>query len=204
MLSVPSPKTKRLGSQVSASGLAACLLGSLILLFSTLNDIRAEERGARIKVGIFFYVLKFVEWAPYQVGDRLKVCIAGRDEVSSLFESTLKDKVIGKLPLEFVSTTGELPTKVEKEGCSVAYFPQETLEDKYTSRIRALDQNGSTLSVCGVARLRKDVCMIQLFEEDNRARIAVNRDIVRNFRCRISAELLDVAIDPSKHPTAVD
>lgn len=103
---------------------------------------------------------------------------------------TLRDKVSGKKSFEVSRLSGQ-GYMSEIAACNIVFVgsDQQELRPQVSQTIGA----SPTLSICEVTKVSWGNCIIQVFEQDNRARLAVDPELAVRSRLKISSELLELA-----------
>ena len=147
----------------------------------------ADNRAAKIKAAVFYYVLKFVEWSSLRDESALKVCFIQSDPIlEELSFLIVGKKIQGRTPvLRKVSSPNDI------RSCHVLYLPD--IAD--SSELAIVAATPQLITICSVASRRALPCTIQIYEEGNPAKVALSRGLLSTAGFKVSSELLEVAID---------
>ena len=180
------------------SGFACCVGTCLILLgVVTCGWAEADNRSGRIQAALVYYAAKFVEW-PMAEGKELHVCSLSDDDVSAALESTVRGKQIQGKALVVRTIVagprlGRAATYQDLRGCNVLYLGKETDSTTLAALAEWLKKNPGILTICGVHEVRANGCVVQMYEQNNKAKLAVDRKLVDYLGLRLSSEFLEVA-----------
>lgn len=170
------------------------ILSLLLLSLATQPSLAQtkESRSGRIRSAVVYYLAKFVRWEKsprLKAGNSIKTCILGDDPLKDSIQKTVENKSAAGRKFE-VSLFPSGTTTEDLSDCHLIFisknsFPKESIE-RLTS--------AGHITVCAADTISWGPCIIQLFEENNKARLAI--DNIRSEREQIyfSSQLLDVAV----------
>lgn len=149
------------------------------------------ERASRIRAALLYYIAKFVELSPVN-GDSINICLVGSDSMEHILPSTVEGKLVSGFPIK-VQTKKTLTLVESISTCSLVFLG--TLSESELTIVNSTLTKWEGLSVCSEhITTTLNQCVIRLFEENNKARIAVNRNRASKNKVTISSELLDVVL----------
>ena len=170
----------------------------LVVFLSSAVSADQSERSGRIKAALVYYVAKFVNW-PNEANDSknpLHVCVAGDDDVTPYLSETLSNKEVRSRKIEISKIESDLPlSKSQLKNCDLLY-------NAVHATSKSLAQELATrpiLTLCNSLDPAQ-LCMVRLFEKENRARIMIDPQAAKTAGLSISSELLEVAA--AETPTA--
>jgi hypothetical protein len=164
--------------------LAATLLALLAPTGSPLRADEAGDREAQLKAGYLYNFAKFVEW-PADAPPTLTFCFDGGASVYAMLMDGLDDKHIGERPL----LARELGGADTLDGCDVLYIDARSGS---AGRGQVADDR-RLLTVSDLPGFSRETGIIELYEESNRLRFAINVANARRAGMRISSDLLQLA-----------
>ena len=168
----------------------------LVLLMAGIGTQHAhadDDRQARIKAAVVFYIAKFIDWSSLPnvaAPSSRELCLYKSGALHPALESTFAGKVVQGAPFS-VRKIDSLATSAV-ESCSVIFIARENHEGIRDDLKRLATR--PLLTVCENDSLEWGACMMQIFPEANKARIAVDQSLATSSRLRISSELLGLAV----------
>lgn len=166
----------------------------LLVLLDPLSSYSEDLRPAKIKAALVYYVLKFVDWPQMESQDALPLimCKLGADNVSEQVREILATKEVKGRSVKVVEVSAEGAPLPEK--CNVIYF-STSVSEEVRSRINMTFKNESTLlTICEGQKNYSENCMVQIFEEENKARLSIDKARRTAAKLNISSELLELAV----------
>lgn len=177
------------------------VLIALIILQLMLPSARVyaeDSRAAKIKAGLVFYVMKFIDWPLEQpsAGEQnakakpLRICIVGRDAVTEQLEEVFRNKSIQSraTAVEYLS----IDQTPSPHYCNAYYFSNNALQQQKLIN-ELLKNESAVVTICEGSRYFNPNCMVQIFEEGNKARLAIDKERGHARDLLISSELLALA-----------
>ena len=170
----------------------------IIFAISTLlgtigTHARAEEidpRVGQIKAAIVYNIAKFVEWPPS--AQPLEICMLPQDPFRSFIEAFTADKEVkGRKIKVSVVDLGKI-SREQKTVCQILFIGERFNDLK--SKLNEILTMQGLLTICDVQSLYWGACGAQIFEDNNKARIAIDKEQLEKAGLKISSELLDLAI----------
>ncbi len=150
-----------------------------------------ESRAGRIRSAVVYYLAKFVRWEKSSVlsqSDYITTCVVGDDPLKHSILNTVAGKTADRRSFDVTFFSSQVNPK-ELEKCQLIFFSRESAE---ATLISSLTKKG-LLTVCAVDEISWGTCVVQLFEENNKARLAIDNVIGKSVGIEFSAQLLDVA-----------
>lgn len=153
-----------------------------------------EARVGRIRAALVYYIVQFVYFVPQDskpTSEPLTICVLGEDLMKPYLAATIEGKTAHgrSLRVRLLDISDPPPAL---SGCHVVFIGKNAL-DPVQQLLTKTDQN-SILSICAMDKVLWGNCMIQIFEERNKARIAIDVQKLQEGGLRASSELLEVAI----------
>ncbi len=178
----------------AGSLLIGCTLFVLILCLhiqsTTAHADDNLDRASKIRAALLYYIAKFVELSPVK-GESINICLVGSDSMEDILPSTVEGKLVSGFPIKVQSKKTLTPESIST--CSLVFLG--TLSDSELTIVNSTLTKWEGLSVCSEhITTTLNQCVIRLFEENNKARIAVNRNRANKNKVTISSELLDVVL----------
>ena len=173
-----------------AAALAATLVGLLVPGAQPRAD-EAADREAQLKAGYLYNFAKFVEW-PADAPPTLRFCFDGGPTIYAMLTEELGDKRIGERPL----VARELSGNDTLEGCDILYIDARS----ETARRAQLPEDCRLLTVSDAPGFSHASGIIELYEESNRLRFAINIANARRAGLQISSSLLQLATLVGEEP----
>ncbi|MCB0332142.1 MAG: YfiR family protein [Bdellovibrionales bacterium] len=172
-----------------------CFIGVVVLLLAPPCSADST-RSNRIKAAIVYYIAKFVRW-PTENDSSLhefRVCYLKPSSFISEVDKILKNKTVRNksfrlklLPSSDSSLQDQLRTS-----CEILLLHKSEIPS-YQTFLQDL-KDKPILSICTTSSPQWDECAIQIFEEKNRGRIALDRQWVEQSKLVVSSELLSLSI----------
>lgn len=169
----------------------------LMLLLCTASVSRAEDsqtRVGRIRSALVYYLVKFVTWPGEEQGEEsqepIELCVLGDDPLNDFLTQTVEGKSVRGRPFH-VRIRESLAAGETLGKCHVLFLSEEYAEKLEEKQFVVPATN--VLTVCAAREKRRNHCMVQILERDNRAQIAVDLSLTTSAGFRISSELLEVA-----------
>lgn len=150
----------------------------------------SSERIGKIRAALVFYIVKFVEFREIPL-DKVSICTIRDDAMQSYLAETVADKRLHGRGLD-VRRISASPSDADLENCNVAFFGFEAVGEN-ASAIERANVLG-LLTICLVEKVKWGRCTIEIFEENNKNRIAVDLRDQAKSNVTISAELLEVSL----------
>lgn len=152
-----------------------------------------DDRQARIKAAVVFYIAKFVDWSSLpntEVPANRELCLFKEGALHPALEATFAGKVVQGAPFSVRKIDSLAASAVDS--CSVIFVSREN-HDGIKDELKKLATR-PLLTVCENDSLEWGACMMQIFPEANKARIAFDQSLATSSRLRISSELLGLAV----------
>lgn len=152
----------------------------------------ADDRSAKIKAAVAFQLPRFIDQANSNPANtEFNFCIAGESNFSMHLKAFAQDKVLsGRLvvikQLQMAQVCELLPNQ-----CDVIFV--DLVVNNITTCMERIKKNQTKL-ICNVHKPVWNQCVIEIYEESNRARIAINLELAKVLKMRVSSELLDLAV----------
>jgi YfiR/HmsC-like len=156
----------------------------------------SDNRPAKIKAALVYYVMKFVEW-PYNNNSNqdIKFCTIGTDPVLEEIRELLSLKQVKKMPIKFVAISLESLTLART--CQVIYFSNDS-DSKTKEQInKAIENEAAILTICEGIKDYSPNCMVQIFEDKNKAKLSIDKNSKTGSLLLISSELLELSVIPT-------
>ncbi|MFN8390447.1 MAG: YfiR family protein [Bdellovibrionota bacterium] len=192
-----------------------CVLVSAVFYFlvviapsSALADT-VEDRSGKIRAALVYYLVKFVSLPEASSGSTqsssedasagspsngpgapISLCVVGSDPLNGFIADTVRGKSARGKKIRV--TFAERGSSVLLQQCNVVFVGSDVLTNDrgFVEQLK----NHPLLSVCSVERVQWGNCVMQLFAESNRARIAVDLPLAHRLGLKIDSELLEVAV----------
>lgn len=170
---------------------AVFLLLSLVVSFTPAFSDETTSREQKIKAALIYYIAKFVEWPLSSSKLSIQVCVQASQGMFAEVQDTLRGKVIGSRPID-IQKFADSESLYSSTTCNLVFFDRAellanpSLPEKLKGR--------SILTVCEVERPEWGSCVIQIFEQDNKARLAIDTALATSAKLKISSELLELAL----------
>jgi hypothetical protein len=175
------------------SALAAWVFALTILFVPSHSRAdEAEERAGKIRSALMYYLVKFVSFpsdGEHSQGT-IKICLFGKDPINTVIKDIVSSKTAQSRNLE-VELNAEKLSPAELQKCEVDFFGTDVGEVGL-STLRA--KTAGILSVCSVSKVSWGSCMIQIFEEENKAKLAIDIELLQAAGLKVSSELLEVSL----------
>ncbi len=178
--------------------LLVLLLGATFL--STTPLVYADSaRSLRIKAAIVYYIAKFVRWpselsSPHTTNEDVRVCYLKETPFIEEVKLILKDKTVRKRSFQLtkLSDSQDSLESAIHHSCEILILSKQEISS-YQTTLRNL-QDKPILSICTTTHPKWGECTIQIFEEKNRGKIALDRQWAEKSNLVISSELLSLSI----------
>ena len=174
--------------------LLASAFGIFLVIAIMTGATNAEEvsgaRIGRIRAALIYYLVKFVDWPSLDdanINRNLELCLLGSDPLNHFLENTVRGKKIHNHNL----VIREQREDKIAQSCNLVFFSEEKVSLLREKQLVLGEE--SPLTVCAVQKPDWGYCMIQLYEKENRIRIAIDVDLAKRANYSISSELLEVA-----------
>lgn len=170
----------------------ALLFFLLFLCAARPAGVLAEDdtRVGRIRAALLYYVAKFVTF-PKPDKTPFEICVIGKDPLNDFLPETIDGKTAQQRTIE-ARFLEHVKSFDELRNCTIVFFGAEEQQTLASFLERAHAQQ--SLSVCATGAPTTGVCMIQVFEEHNRARIGIDTKVLEQHGFRASSELLEVSV----------
>lgn len=173
----------------------ACLISLLFFTRELAAQNKASEfsRTIKIKSAVIFQLTRFIRPSEKSLKSRvMHICAIGDSELTKEISRLFFKQSAQHVKLQFESGIGleQLGTP-KADICDWLVVDRASVSDTMFSIIKT---KVSVPLICTTKALSWDGCMIEIFEENNKARIGVNLDVVSKTGTNISSELLDLAI----------
>ncbi len=162
-----------------------------LFIFSVLflSQSIAEERRIeyKIKAGYLYNFTKFITW-PENESKTFNICILGKDPFGSIINPIEKRTVKNK-PIRLY----RLKKVYEAKHCHIVYFA--TLQNVQLSLpgILTINSVSPSLTVGESKQFSQTGGMIAFFKRENKVKLFINLESLRNSGLEVSAKLLEVA-----------
>lgn len=170
------------------------LLSATSVLLGAAADARAqgvENRSARIKAALVYHILEFVKFGDPKMADvskPLKVCIGDATPFGNTVREVLGGVKSQGRPIELHPEVPGAPV-TGSAGCRVIVVGSDSTQLELLRQAKGKP----VLTICERVQIEWGACAIQIYDESNRARIAVDRQLASRAGIKVSSELLDVA-----------
>jgi hypothetical protein len=158
------------------------------------NDAHAqsevENRTGRIRAALVYYIVKFVDLSSLP-GDSITVCILGDDSMNSFIDATITGKKAHGKTLLLKKFTTFSASDMNTQ-CSVRFIGKT--ETPYSSYLPELASQKQAITICATDKPHFNGCFIEMFEQDNKIRLAIDLSLIDQANMKVSSELLEVAV----------
>ncbi len=181
---------------VSRSPILTIYLLIFIFAAASVNALDGNEklsRTAKIKSAVIFQLTRFIRPSEKSLkSGKLQICaIDNSDLVKELGPLLYKQSAQHvRLLLKDGFGLAQLNTP-SVDACDWMVVDRAVVSDTMFSKIKATVR---VPLICATKTLQWDGCMIEIFEESNKAKIAIDLDVVTKTQTNVSSELLDLAI----------
>lgn len=143
---------------------------------------------SQVKAAYLFNFGKFVHWpADPKQENALQICVLGKNPFGSVLDATVRGETIeGKRVM-----ARAIPTLQEAAGCNILFIAAS--EESRLSVILSAAKEERLLTVSDIPHFVERGGMIQLINQEDRIRFAVNVDPIEDAKLTVSSELLKVA-----------
>ena len=180
-----------------------CKLLSLWLMVAlTIGNVptvyaqQAISTENQIKAGYLLHIPSYVRW-PSGEPMRIRICIYGQDPFGAFIDEMVQVKPLTRAGIPIVIE--RLQENDAIDTCSVIYVPTKAM----SKRAWALTEpSHATLTVSDYNGFINQGGMIELYQENNHVRIAINLNRVKQADLEISAELLKLVNITRSSPEA--
>lgn len=163
----------------------------LTIIVAVTATVRAESpltREHQLKAAYLYNFAKFVQWPAATLGSaEFTFCIAGASRVTPLLRQIIKGRTIRGHGSEVKQLNAIDPTV----HCHILYISR-TVGFPSPAIFKAL-QKTSVLTVGERPGFAKRGGIVEFYVADNKLRFAINIDVAKRARLRISSELLGLA-----------
>ena len=165
---------------------------SLLISPRVSNADETEERAGKIRSALIYYLVKFVSFPTASVHSPgpIKICLFGKDPLNTFISEIVSNKTAQGRPLE-VYLNSESRNFGDLQKCEVDFFGTEIGEQGLAA---LKSKSPGILSVCAVEKVSWGSCMIQIFEEGNKAKLAIDIELLNAAGLKVSSELLEVSL----------
>lgn len=149
----------------------------------------AGELESRVKAAYVYNFTKFIDWpseGSAGKGETVRICIVGNDSLRTLLGELHNREVKGKsLAMARVKDLNAL------EACDMVYISRS--EERQFPLILQRLQGTHVLTVSDIPQFARKGGMIGFVTENERVKIEVNQQNIRQAGLKVSAKLLEVA-----------
>ncbi len=168
----------------------------LLVLFSP-NISQGEDakaREGRIKAASLYYIAKFITWpesSPQGSSKQFNLCIAGENPLNEHIRAVVDKKSIRdmQITLHFIEEEGHIDTLTS---CHLLFLGD--LKESFKLKLREKTASPPVLTIVDVSKPEWGDFDVQLFEQDNKLRIAIDLPRVTVKNLRVSSELLQLSL----------
>lgn len=179
-------------TRVLENTLLRFLSGTFLVVSFVTENARADtsERAGRIRAALVYNIIKFVDFDETQ-SPHIAICAHSDEPLYRYLEETVSGKTVRSKVVELK----KFHTHNEHDNmrlCNVLFIGEHALLQEDSKSL--LKANTSAVSICIVKEPSLENCVIQIFEENNKAKIAVNLPLAESRKLKLSSELLDAAL----------
>jgi hypothetical protein len=153
-----------------------------------------SDRAGKIRSALVYYLTKFVTYPPddpeHGQGS-IKICLFGQDPINNVLPGVIKNKTAQGRALEIEDFNISEPTDKSIQECEVQFFGSEI---KAVGLKALKSASKGVLTVCSTQKVTWGSCMVQIFEEGNKAKLAVDIGLLQAGDLKVSSELLEVSL----------
>ncbi len=157
-------------------------------------------RSERIMAAVVFHIVKFVSWPDdaKHAKKTIRICTLGQDDLLNYVKEAITGKSIKGIPLEILELAHPDQLLTGKTECAAIFLAKGAAS--HLTAVSNYARANSILSICHIDVLHWSNCMMYVFKENNKARVAIDREMAENARLQISSELLELAVlrEPSR------
>ncbi|MCB0309926.1 MAG: YfiR family protein [Bdellovibrionales bacterium] len=152
-----------------------------------------EDRGIKIKAAVAYHVAKFISLPEEIIANQneVRVCLIKGADINRHIEDMVHGKKLHGRSIR-ISYFEEAQELIDDGSCRIVFVSQSTLEQLRHSASKLVSYG--KLIVCFVTELKWEICPVQIYEQDNKARIAIDLEWARRTGLVVSSELLDLAV----------
>lgn len=179
------------------SSIIVSLIFSLIFCFNANAEIPDDnERIAEIRAAIVYYVLKLSNLNQRSSDYDRALCVVGRDLLNSKIEATINPLIRNGL---ISKVTFFKPLDALRNGlhCSTVFIgeslPSNQSEKSAIHSIKKILLDKPVLTICGVKQQVWGECIVQIYNENNRSKLAIDLRLADLANIHLSSELLKLA-----------
>lgn len=154
-------------------------------------DIDSMDRIGRIRAALIYYIVKFIELKTLDESP-ITICVVGNDPLRDYLKETVAGKLAQGRSLEIVEKDETQLSHSHWLSCTLGFFGEDVVS-KAIDLIRSESSRGM-LAICAVKEPRWDTCLVQIYEGNNKSRIAIDLENYSASQFQISSELLDVSV----------
>jgi len=166
------------------------LLWMTLLAHEALSEDDTLLRAGKIRAALVYYIIKFVD-RDHRIDVPLTVCTLGSDPLIAALPATFENKSLNGRSFE-VKSFSAVPMLNELQVCQVMFFGNDRIHDGL-----ALIKDRSDhppLVICAVPSIDWNGCGVEIYEESNKARIALDNERLESDGFKIGSELLEVSV----------
>lgn len=149
-------------------------------------------RPARIKAAIIYKIAKFVSWP--SIKDSFTICASEHDPLLDALKEIVVGKELHDRPIRILTIDPAQYIQKRETQCQILLIDDESFS-ALEGDLKQFMREG-TLSICMVHKPIWGTCTAQIFEDENRARIAIDPERAEQSGLKVSSELLDLAVLP--------
>jgi hypothetical protein len=148
----------------------------------------------KIKAAYIFQFTKFIEWPDNNIKSKksFTICILGSEPILSQLQPLNKLNIIIK----------SLKEKDTLVGCEILYIGKSA--EKKVNKIIKLIRYHPILTVSSIPNFVNTGGMINFVIADNKVRIEINLNSIRDADLNISAKLLEISLNVNQHSSRDD
>ncbi len=175
----------------------------LVLIAANLTlavDLDQEQRVGKIRAALIYYIVKFIDFKANSLEKEhsaINICSVGTDPLNLVIQNIIKGKKSQNkdINVEFIPSIGKL--QQQKQSCSIIFFGLDSVSKQYfysteASLIRELNEN-HILTVCASENINWQGCAIQIYEDTNKAKLAIDLEQIEKIGVKVGSELLEVS-----------
>lgn len=162
------------------------LAGGLLLFVTHTSSAQSDENlENKIKTAYLYNFTKFIEW-PEKPGTTFNLCVIGATPLKPILASLENKSVLDKpIRIHYYDSVHQL------SNCHIAYFENSAAS---TSELLQVEQLSNTLTVSSQDRFAESGGMIGFVLEQEKIKLHINIQAIKQKTLLISAKLLEVAI----------
>lgn len=153
-------------------------------------------RAGKIRAALVYYITKFVQGRNGTNGEKLEVCVIGQDQLSPYLPATFEGKKVAGKTAEVREHTADAANSDGIKGCHIIILGsalENSRRNEVFANLKSIKEN-LPLTICAVSEVQWGDCMIEIFELNNKARVAIDVEKLELAGFKASSELLEVSV----------